>query len=423
MMSTVVQARATFPITAVQINIVAHSSTLSNTVASSCTVNAEPVQCGSTAMLPIGSHMVRVRGVSSSGMSAEDSSIVVVQPLVERSRWVGFDADGNEHTPVGVWVVYGPDVGPKDSTQVGADGFVSVNTRYAGLANVPVEFRGNTVVRPSFGRTGVEFHATIPTVVVGSRVLNTPSCATTGPSRAIVIDLEQVYATSPGPKDTSSFFRRGLSPDSAWRYLVGSWPTLPQKVAFDSSLSATDSANFWAGADSLNRAFCATMIAPENKTQVLSSGGVEVRFVVNLISAGLVGGFSGDYARGSIVLDPVLMFSPWSQSWCNKSSIWHELFHTNGIGHTSAFESRMGPWGPDPLAPGGCSIRHNDVAYLLYMRRVREFERKYDTRFSLAWMHQGERRTKGLREEIVGYVGADGRLGSVSDPSQTVFFP
>ena len=62
------------------------------------------------------------------------------------------------------------------------------------------------------------------------------------------------------------------------------------------------------------------------------------------------------------------------------------------------------------------AITPEDVAHILYMKRVRELERKYNTRFSLSGMHQWERKQAGLSEEAVVYVREDGTFGSVSNP-------
>ena len=413
--ASALQTYQAYPMAPVAISISASSN--KGSVTTTCTVDGNTSPCSGNINLTVGTHNICGSALSvTTGMTDSKCASVVVSQLKLAGKAVGLDANGNEYNPLGSWVVIGPDNGTRDSTQVGTGGTFTINTRYANAGNVPVDFRGDGVLKLSRVRTSAEFFGT-PTVIMTPKLYNTPSCATTGPSRAIAIDLEKAYKTPipvDGPfgtgVDNIPFFIRKVV-NGSWVYAVGSWKSWPVKVAFASAISAYDSAGYWTMVDSLNRAMCTPVFAPAKISEVNQAGGISVNLDPNGGVNGMVGElYKGDYVSGAenfsspaVVFHPPLFTGPP-----------HEGVHNLGIGHTCSWMSLM---------YYGCgtsrdnSILPEDVAYILLMQKIRALERKYNTRFSLAWSHQGERIAKGLPEEPVIYVREDGGFGSVSNPS------
>ena len=407
--ATVSQTYQTYPMALVVISVTASSN--KGPVTTSCTLDGETVNsCGSTVVVSLGTHTICatarsiVTGITKDacGTTVATESRVVVTA-------VGFDANGVEVCPVGSTVVFGAKTAPQDSAVVGSDCKATVATRYVGMGNVPVEVRGNSILKGYYGRTNAEFFAT-PTVVVGPQTFNTPSCSTTGPSQAIVIDLEKAYTPTPGTSSLSFFHR--WSGIGGWVYRVGShkngWPV---KIGFDRSpgygtITASDSVNFKVWTDSTNRAFCTPVLALANESEVRASEGILVHIEPGNYTGGVSGPDQGDYIIGLVRFGTNLGFQ-------FSGFAIHEPFHALGFGHTCAWKSVMrsscGVSNDEAITP-------EDVAHILYMKRVRELERKYNTRFSLSGMHQWERKQAGLSEEAVVYVREDGTFGSVSNP-------
>ena len=406
--ASVNQTPSTFPFAPITIVVTASSTKKDATVTVTCTVDGQNAPCSTN--IPVGTHSWCGIGTSSTGMTASNCGSSVVNLMLDTKKVVGFDANGNEYVPAGSWVIYGEGNG-KDSTQVGVDGSYSINTRYVGMGNVPVEFRGDNVIRPSFGRTSAEFFAS-PSIIMGSKVSNTPVCATTGPSKAISIDLEKAYTPAPGstPDNIPFYYRKVVN--GSWAYAVGGYKSWPVKEALDhttssSPITASDSTKSFTNLDSLTKAFCTQVFIPANESDVRANGGVLLGVHAD---AGYSGNtpqlYQGDYLSGQVGFGSnngfnFFVFAP------------HESIHALGFGHTCSWVSIMRSSCPFATED---KIMPEDVAYILYMKRVRELERKYNTRLSLSWMHQGERRAKLLTEESVVFVGADGSFETASVP-------
>lgn len=408
-----VQSVTSFPMVTLPITASAVSSK-GYPVIVTCTVgNSTP--CAS-ARGDSGVHNVRVIAVSTSpeAISVKDSATLRVVPLLKLQQIRGFDANGIEYIPVGMPVVLGDTLPgtPRDTSRVGADGLLKIYSRYVNMGNVPAHYLGDAVLKPSFGRTSSEFWAS-PAVVMGSRGINTPACATTGPSVAITIDLDrEAYVRGPAnvaPQDIPLYLRVQLQDNSSWVYHDGSQASFPTKVAFDSVITMSDSIRFWVQADSVNRAFCQERIRPGMLAEVQSQGGVQVHFSPNTASA-TIGGLPRDYIFSSITIDTVAVWS----NFYGGYALWHEFGHSvAGVGHECNFESNMA-YGCNAFSHG---ITKKDVGYMRWKELLVALERKYSTRIALAWVHQGERRERGLPEESVVWVTAEGGLGTVSNPA------
>src|SRR3989344_8269440 len=411
--ATVPQSRIPdYPMAFVMISASA-SSSLGKPVTLTCMLDDKSSTCNTPIMVSPQTHHWCVKAESEGAAAKEVCGEVSVILLTDRKRFEGFDADGNVHVPVGMWVAMGdtlPGV-PRDSAQVGSDGFATLNSRYIGMGNVPVDIRGDAILKPSYGRTSPEYWAT-GAVAMGSRVINTPVCATTGPSEQILIDLDREGYTPPPstwqiPQNLPLYIRTFA--EGAWFYHDVSWAQLPARVAFDSLIAPNDSARFWFQADSINRAFCQERIRPANRREG-QSGGILVHFSQGVFAA-TVGGLPRDYSYGSITVD-TMAFSR------SKEALLHEFGHAvPGLGHECQYVSNM--WS-SCAPPGGVypGIQKKDVAYPLWRERLVAIERKYNSRIGLAWIHQGERRERRLPEEPVVWINANGSIGTVSKPDQ-----
>jgi len=405
-----------YPMASVTISALV-SSSLGKPTTLTCALDGAVVPCNTPEKILPGTHTVCAKGESPGAVPVEKCGEVSVTLLLDQKQVVGFDANGNEYIPVGSWYVMGPDSGPRDSAQVGSDGLANLNSRYIGMGNVPVDFRGDAILKPSFGRTSPEFFW-MQAVAMGSRVINTPVCATTGPAVAVTIDLDREGFTPPPstwqiPQNLPLYIRTFA--EGGWFYHDGSWPELPVKVAFDSVIAPNDSARFWFQADSINRAFCQERIRPANRSEV-DPGGIVVHFAFAVFAAS-VGGLPRDYRFGSVTVDTTV-FSGERDA---KEMLWHEFGHAvQSLGHECQYVSNM--WS-SCAPPGGVypGIQKKDVAYPLWRERLVAIERKYNTRIALAWIHQGERRELNLPdlpEEPVVWINANGSFGTVSQPGQ-----
>lgn len=380
--------------------------------AKTCTLDGASFPCDRPMKIMPGTYTWCVTGTSGGAAPVQQCGQVSVALRIDQKRLIGFDADRNEHPCVGCWYVLGPS-GQRDSAQAGPDGVATLNSRWVGMLNAPADFRGDAVLKPSFGRTGPEYWAT-RAVAMGSRQLNTPVCATTGPTERVIIDLNREGFTLPPPyldggENIPLFIRtKGAN---TWYYQDGSWPEFPVKVAFDSTISPADSVRFWAQADSLNRAFCQERIRPANRSEAKTNG---ILVFLQRAFAASAGGIARDYRYGSVIVDTTVFHD------AKGVLLWHEFGHAVGaVGHECEYVSIMF----SSCYPPFLGVQKKDVAYMLWKERLVALERTYDTRIGLAWAHQGERRERELLEESVVWLTKDGSAGFISQPTGAISLP
>jgi hypothetical protein len=367
--------------------------------------------------LSVGNHTICAVVSDGNNGQVKDCSNVTVAPSMISGKVISPTVTG-EYVPQNTYIVFGPEGGAQDSTKIGADGSYTLNTRYVGMGNVPVIVRGDLNVIPSLIRTSVEFFLN-PTIIMVPRGFASPSCPTSGPSKVFPIDLEGAYAL--GGQNLSFFMRSRFDPANGdgtvkfpfFTYNVGSWKTLPIKVA----VTAGDSTSFWIHADSLNRALCMTTFVQAKQSEVSADVGITTVVDNTRVADMAYVSFwpAGDYKSGGV-------FFSQTATMRDREGVQHELIHTLGIGHSACARiPSVMQWSCDGWIGNLPPIqREYDVVYITLMRRVRDLERKYNTRFSLAYAHQGEKvLLKNLPEDAVAYMNENGTfpIASIGNPA------
>lgn len=408
-----------YPMAKVTITGSGQSTIPGNTVTVAVTVNNTPSTLGNIT-LPEGSYRVCFVGTSSTGVKSSEwcppTNLAITWPSI-RGRFVAATPT-SEYVPSGLWAV----VEDVDSVRVNPDGTYFIPTLMALRDTAKVVVRGSSEVFPTLARVEKKYFSNY--VQIGS-VKNwtifgaIPGCTYAG--QTIGLSLEKAYKRTP-PQGNGFFPRWKLSQlggtdSTTYAYLVGSYTSYPVKVAIFKgrtdtpfSASAEDEARLWARLAEMNPTMCFdTFVRSDDTVSVNTSGGVRVNFDATRFSGGVNEETKGDYVFGTVNIGPGSDGTISALLPQYGGTAKHEFFHASGpIHHTCQFN-------PPSLMTQNCNVNQandmtaEDVAYWHLMRRVRELERKYSTRFSLAQMHQGENVfLLGLPEDKVIVFGPEG---------------
>ncbi|GEM_PF-4344479 len=379
-------------------------STNGKTVTVSITVNGSPSAVGSIT-LPEGNHNVCAVGTSSTGVKSNEScqTLAITWPGIH-VRFVAVTPTG-EYVPQGLWAV----VDGADSVRVNSDGTGFVPTLSGLKDTAKVVVRGSNEVFPTLARVEKKYFGNYVQVSsVKSWTIPTGTYA----GQTVVLSMEKAYKeTLPQP---TGLFPRWQKPgeNGAYRYTVSGYTTYPIKVAVFRSrsnftLSAVDEGKWWNRVNETNQTLGFNGFVQSDTTSVNASGGIRVVFDSSRTSGGVDNPTKGDYVFGTVTIGPgtsgtLVILDPQYGGVAK-----HELMHASApFAHTCQYPSVMEQNClrnvPNDLTPG-------DVAYWNLMRLVRGLERKYNTRFSLAQTHQGERVfLLGLLEDKVIVFGPEG---------------
>lgn len=392
----------TYPMARVTITA-SGQSTAGKTVTVAVTVDGSSVN-GST-MLPEGSHNLCATATSSSGVKSNEACQVLAITWPEIVGRFVATTPTDEYVPQGLWAV----VEDVDSVRVNPDGTFTIHTISALKDTAKVVIRGSNEVFPTLARVERKYYGNY--VQIGS-IKNWTIPTGTYAGQTIALSLEKAFKpTSPQP---FGFFQRGqkTGEGGAYRYLVGSYTSYPVKVAVfrDRSnfpLSAVDEAKLWARLAEMEQTMGFDLFVQSDTNSVNIGGGLRVVFDSNRTTGGTDNPTLGDYLFGTVTLGPgtsgtLIILDP-QYGVTTK----HEFLHASGpISHTCQWMSAMEQ---NCLRNLPNDLTLEDVAYWHTMRLVRGLERKYNTRFSLAQMHQGERVfLLNLPEDKIVVHGTDG---------------
>ena len=270
-----------------------------------------------------------------------------------------------------------------DSVLVGSDGNVVYNNPvYTSKDSLNIVLRGDTnvewfaatVSKSSFGHFN-------PILVPKSVTIPTGGYK----GRTFPISLEAAYTVvqSSYPNNVS-FYRRFLHADGSYYYGVGDFKTLPALVWLRGATRAVDTLRYQIVLDSINKIYGFKYLTlADSATYAKGCGFVLINNPINPSSDGTYSS-NPDFCNGVVHIG--VPDSLWSKFGANISMA--EILHVLGGGHTCKWVSLIG---------SGCSysivytIQPGDVAYTLLMYRVRDMERQYNTHFSLAYDHQGQK--------------------------------
>lgn len=389
-------------------------STAGKTVTVAVTVNGSPGAVGSIT-LSEGNHVICATATSSSGVKSAEScqTLVITWPSIN-GRFVAATPTG-EYVPQGLWAV----VEDVDSVRVNTDGTFVIHTLSALKDTAKVVVRGSSEVFPTLARVEKKYFASFVQI---SSVRNWVIPTGTYAGQVVGLSLEKAYTRTP-PQGYGFFPRIPLVwENGAWRYVgegkgtygyfVGSYTSYPVRVAIyrgrsTITLSTVDEAKLWARLAEMEQTMGFDLFVQSDTASVNAFGGI--RFMSN---PGASGGVDyetrGDYISGMVNIGTG-SDGTFSALEPTSGTAKHEFFHASGpIAHTCQFS-------PPSLMTQNCDVNQaddmtaEDVAYWHVMRLVRGLERKYDTRFSMAQMHQGERVfLLGLLEDKVIVFGPEG---------------
>ncbi len=383
-------------------------STAGKTVTVSVTVDGSPSAVGSIT-LPEGNHNICAVGTSSSGVKSNEScqSLVISWPKIV-GRFVAATPT-SEYVPSGLWAV----AEETDSVRVNSDGTFSLPTLAALKDTAKVVVRGSSEVFPTLARVEKKYFGNYVQV---SSVRNWTITTGTYAGQTVVLSMEKAYKET--PPQPHGFFPRwklnqlGGTDSTTYAYLVGSYTSYPVKVATykmrsNSLFSTEDEAKLWARVAEMNQTMGFNLYVQSDTTSVNATGGIRVTFG-NGGAGGMVDNETkGDYISGMVNIsqanDGTFLILTLQYGGATK----HEGLHASGpIHHTCQWSSLMEQ---NCLRNLPNDLQPEDVAYWHLMRLVRGLERKYNTRFSLAQMHQGERvLLLGLTEDKVSVFGVNG---------------
>lgn len=391
----------TYPMARVTITA-SGQSTAGKTVTVAVTVDGSVVN--GSVMLPEGNHTLCVTGTSSSGVKSNEACQVLAITWPEIVGHFVASTPTSEYVPQGLWAV----VEDADSVRVNPDGTFAIHTISALKDTAKVVIRGSSEVFPTLARVEKQYFSNYVQV---SSVKNWTIPTGTYAGQTIALSLEKAFKpTSPQPY---GFFQRGqkIGEGGAYRYLVGSYTSYPVKVAVyrgrsTFTLSAEDEAKLWARLAEMNQTLGFNLYVQSDTVSVNAAGGVRTTF--NPGGSGGVDDWSkGDYVSGMVNIGLATDGTFLALTPQYGVTAKHEFLHASGpISHTcqwsSAMEQNCLRNTPNDFTP-------EDVAYWHIMRLVRGLERKYNTRFSMAQMHQGERVfLLGLTEDKVIVFGPEG---------------
>ncbi|MHB0978275.1 MAG: hypothetical protein ACYC1K_02645 [Minisyncoccota bacterium] len=368
----------------VQVTISASGlSTTGKPVTVAITVDGSPINGSLT--IPEGSYRVCFIGTSSSGVKSDETCQTrsITWPKIV-GRFVAATPT-SEYVPSGLWAV----AEETDSVRVNSDGTFSLPTLAALKDTAKVVVRGSNEVFPTLARVEKKYFGNYVQI---SSVRNWTISTGTYAGQTVALSLEKAF--KPTSLQAFGFFQRGqkVGEGGAYRYLVGSYVSFPVKVAVyrgrsSISLSSVDEGRLWDRLNEMEQVTGFDLFVPSDTTSVNAAGGI--RLLLNPGAGAAVDEWSkGDYVSGQVTLGlgtngTFAAFDP------TVADAKHEFLHASGpIGHTCQWASVMEqsclrnmPYNPQP----------EDVANWHLMRLGRGLERKYDTRFSMAQMHQGER--------------------------------
>jgi hypothetical protein len=386
-----------------QISVTA-TSARGNIVNLTYAVDGNPVS--SSANVTVGPHSIHISATATTSEVAKDTTItIVVQQAGFNIHLVVATATG-ERAPQGARAV----IEDADSTSFDAQGNAFVPSCFAVKeSNAKINIRGDAGMIPFLGHVPSRFFSNL-TVIGVPTTFTIPSGPYAG--QVIPIHMDSVYALVTSlAQNHLSFYLRTQQVDGSWAYNVGSWKTFPVKVAFfQYAVSALDSIGVQKSLDSLNTVSGFKVFVLTDTVDVNTNGGVKIYVNhPNTSSDGSIQGLQGDYTFGVVHLQ----YGSWPVGTPGVGGtpiydlVQAELIHTLSTGHTCSWVS---------LSESSCSYANGDflsardLGYILLMIRMRALERQYNTRFSIAQAHQGERMSQGLPEEKVAYVDANGNI-------------
>ncbi|MEK7569319.1 MAG: hypothetical protein AAB500_00285 [Patescibacteria group bacterium] len=360
---------------------------------------------------PLASQEWCARSESDGAVPVQKCSEVSVTLRMDQRQVAARDSLGRKYFPR-VWAVMGPKDGPRDSALTGPDGRNNLNSRYVGMANVPVCFRGDADLKWMCGLTGPEYWRTSAIPMI-ARIRTTPVCATSGPAVSVPIDYRKAYTVPlPTPEQPTnfSFYHRVMHPDGrGWLYMDGGWLQFPAKVGFNEDPPAGFLARFQAEVlDSMNRAYCQERVVLASKSEAADSG--ILVFIKDNVLAASFGGLVRDWWTGSITMDSSYLRKYGPQG------AHHELSHAiPAVGHTCMWLSNMRTAGCPPVT-SPTPIQKQDIAYVLSAEDLLALRREYNSDIGRAWVYNGEREERDEPWDAFYWVGADGLQGSLSAP-------
>jgi hypothetical protein len=246
---------------------------------------------------------------------------------------------------------------------------------------------GSSVAIPSIGYVSKADMAQGLTLIVvpGSWKIPTGSFS----SQVVPIDLSLAYK----PNNLGSSFYSRFEQGGRWFYTIRSFPgsSLPTPAAVHNGLSSTHQvidqageAGIWADVDRLETALGWKVLRKVAATDITYPNGVVL--VADSTKTGGAPAMAGPYASGNDLTGGKITFYA-NVDAPTVGNAAHELVHVLGFGHGCGWNGIMST---------GCGYVHSnyataqDVAYIQLMYRVRELERKYNTRFSLAEANVGQ---------------------------------
>jgi len=396
--SVIAQSASVYPMANVQFSA---TTNIPATVTYTLDGNSVSVQ----ANVPVGTHNLRIVATPLIGVGSDTTITFTVPQAGVNIHLIVATAIGGR-VPQGARAV----IEDADSASFDAQGNVFVPSRFAITeSNAKIVIRGDAGMIPFLGRVPSRFFNNL-TVIGVPTTFSIASGVYAGQMIPIHMDSAYTLVTSLA-QNHLSFYLRTQQADGSWAYNVGSWPGTAKYAFFKYAVSAQDSIDTKKTTDSLNVMYGYTVFTPTDTADVKANGGLVVYLNhSNSVSGGSVPGLQGDYNSGEVDLQ----LASWPAGTAGNLAgvpvyylLWNEFLHTIGVGHTCSWVS---------LAQSSCSydespvITSRDVGYILLMIRVRALERQYNTRFSMAQAHQGERMSQGLSEDKVAYVDANGNI-------------